>query len=144
NKDIRVLPLLEIDFKNCKKQGEYFYSWEVKEYQGIDPGYPDPEFFCPARLSREEENAVKKVAQEAHQSLGCSDLSRVDIRLSPESIPYILEVNALPGLDPQESNLTRMIKAANLSYTELINEILETALQRYNIHTQAAKASSIK
>ncbi|MFH1244946.1 MAG: D-alanine--D-alanine ligase, partial [Candidatus Omnitrophota bacterium] len=47
NKDIRVLPLLEIDFKNCKKQGEYFYSWEVKEYQGIDPGYPDPEFFCP-------------------------------------------------------------------------------------------------
>lgn len=142
NEDIRSLPLLEIDFSNCKTQGEYFYSWEVKEYQGIDPAYPDPEFFCPARLTAEEENAVRKVAQEAHQALGCFDLSRVDIRLSPESIPYLLEVNPLPGLDPQESNLTKMLKACNLSYSELINEIIETALKRYNICSEACKVKT--
>ncbi len=140
NQEPQVLPILEIDFSGCKKDGEFFYSWEVKEYQGIDPMYPDPKFFCPARLSRTEEDAVKKVARQAHRSLGCLDVSRVDIRLSDDSIPYVLEVNPLPGLDPKESNLTRMAKAQGISYTDLINGILENALRRYQfINTAKVK-----
>lgn len=138
NRQHMILPLLEIDFANCKKNGESFYSWEVKEYQGIDPRYPDPEFFCPARISRVQEEAVKKVALAAHQALGCLDLSRVDMRLSNDSIPYVLEVNPLPGLDPEESNLTRMAEVCGLSYPELINGILESALQRHHLKKSQA------
>jgi D-alanine-D-alanine ligase len=126
-----VLPLLEIDFSQCKKQGESFYSWEVKEYQGIDPAYPDPKFYCPARFTKEQEEGIKKVALQAHQALGCQDVSRVDIRLSSESIPYVLEVNPLPGLDPKESNLTKMAQACGVKYNDLINMILDNALIRY-------------
>ncbi len=133
NDDLRILPPLEIDFANCKRKGESFYSWEVKEYQGIDPSYPDPEFFCPARLSKTQENEVKKVAQQAHRALDCLDVSRVDIRLNAESCPYVLEVNPLPGLDSQESNLTRMAKAGGISYPDLINGILESGLKRYGL-----------
>ena len=133
NRKPHILPILEIDFTNCKKRGESFYSWEVKEYQGIDPLYPDPEFFCPARLSRERKEEVEKVALQAHQALGCRDMSRVDIRLSKDSIPYVLEVNALPGLDPKESNLTRMAAVCSMSYPDLINGILESALKRYRL-----------
>lgn len=139
----QILPILEIDFTNCKDKGESFYSWEVKEYQGIDPQYPDPEFFCPARLSREQEDAVRKVAFAAHQALGCLDMSRVDMRLSSDSIPYVLEVNALPGLDPKESNLPRMAKVSNISYSGLINRILENALKRYQV-ADVSKRETIK
>jgi D-alanine-D-alanine ligase len=128
-----ILPILEIDFSNCKKKGEFFYSWEVKEYQGIDPLYPDPQFHCPARLSEEQRDEVGKVALRAHQALGCLDMSRVDIRLSGDFIPYVLEVNPLPGLDPQESNLIRMARVCNMSYPDLINGILENALKRYQM-----------
>ena len=138
NQQHMILPLLEIDFTNCRKNGEPFYSWEVKEYQGVDPQYPDPEFFCPARVSRAEERAIKKVALAAHQALGCLDLSRVDMRLSNDSIPYVLEVNSLPGLDPKESNLTRMAEASGMSYPELINGILESALQRHHLKKSEA------
>ncbi|MBN3038116.1 MAG: ATP-grasp domain-containing protein [Candidatus Omnitrophica bacterium] len=142
NRSFEVLPLLEIDFANCNKKGEFFYSWEVKEYQGIDPAYPDPEFFCPARLNVEQQEGVKKVALAAHQALGCLDVSRVDIRLSPESIPYVLEVNPLPGLDPKESNLTKMAQAARLGYSKLINRILDNALNRYKM-TTASKPEAV-
>lgn len=128
-----VLPILEIDFSQCKKKGESFYSWEVKEYQGVDPLYPDPQFHCPARLSKEQKDAVEKAALTAHQALGCLDVSRVDIRLSEDFIPYVLEVNPLAGLDPKESNLTRMAAVCNMSYPDLINGILESALMRYQL-----------
>ncbi|MFC1631490.1 ATP-grasp domain-containing protein [Candidatus Omnitrophota bacterium] len=133
NQKPQILPILEIDFSNCKEKGEFFYSWEVKEYQGIDPRYPDPEFYCPARLSREQKQGIEKVALSAHQALGCLDVSRVDLRLSEDSIPYVLEVNPLPGLDPEESNLTRMAHAAQMSYADLINQILESALLRWGL-----------
>lgn len=142
NEQPRILPVLEIDFSNCKGKGEYFYSWEVKEYQGIDPLYPDPEFHCPARLSREKEEEVKKTALAAHQALGCLDVSRVDIRLSAEFIPYVLEVNPLAGLDPQESNLPRMAQAGGISYPDLINGILESALRRYQLIGSAKRETA--
>jgi D-alanine-D-alanine ligase len=133
NEQQKVLPILEIDFNNCKKNGELFYSWEVKEYQGIDPRCPDPEFFCPARITEVQKRIVEKAALRAHQVLGCLDVSRVDIRLSNDSIPYVLEVNPLPGLDPKESNLTQMAHVSGISYPELINGILESALTRYRL-----------
>ncbi|MBL7085272.1 MAG: ATP-grasp domain-containing protein [Candidatus Omnitrophica bacterium] len=146
NQELNVLPLLEIDFSNCKKDGESFYSWEVKEYQGIDPLYPDPRFFCPARLSKAEEDKVKKVAVQAHRALGCLDVSRVDIRLSKDLTPYVLEVNPLTGLDPKESNLTRMAQACEMSYPDLINGILESALKRYQMKgsVRESKILSVK
>jgi len=139
NRRHRILPLLEIDFTNCERSGESFYSWEVKEYQGINPLYPDPQFHCPARLSRTQAEAVKEAALKAHQVLGCLDVSRVDIRLSSDSIPYVLEVNPLSGLDPEESNLTRMGEAAGMSYPDLINGILESALERYGLISSSKK-----
>jgi D-alanine-D-alanine ligase len=129
----KIFSPLEIDFTNCKRKGESFYSWEVKEYQGIEPSYPDPQFYCPARLSKKQEDEVKETALRAHRALDCLDVSRVDIRLNAESIPYVLEVNPLPGLDSQESNLTRIARADGVSYPDLVNGILESALKRYGL-----------
>lgn len=125
-----VLPILEIDFSSSKKSGEYFYSWRMKEYQGDEPLGLNPRFFCPARLDKELIELVKDVALRAHRALGCQDVSRCDIRLSNDGVPYVLEVNSLPGLDPKESNLPLMAKAAGLSYAVLINTILESAINR--------------
>jgi D-alanine-D-alanine ligase len=123
-----VLPILEIDFSTCSKNsGEYFYSWRMKEFQGNIPLGLTPTFYCPARLSQEVERRVKEIALKAHKSLNCWGVSRTDIRLNKDDIPYVLEVNPLPGLDPQESNLPMIAKAAGIEYEELIEAILQTA-----------------
>jgi D-alanine-D-alanine ligase len=129
---LRVLPVMEVDFSSCKKSGEYFYSWRMKEFQGDEALHLVPTFYCPGRLDRETALKVQNAAKKAHIALDCKDFSRVDIRLGEkDNIPYVLEVNPLPGLDPEESNLTFITKTCGIEYVDLINGIVEDALKRY-------------
>ena len=125
-----ILPVLEIDFSTCSGSGEFFYSWRMKEFQGNHALGLTPTFHCPARLDKETERKVKEVALRTHHAIGCLDMSRTDIRLSADGTPYVLEVNPLPGLNPQESNFPLMAYAAGMTYEQLIERILVSALQR--------------
>ena len=128
-----VLPILEIDFSTAHKSGEFFYSWKMKEFQGNEEIGTTPTFHCPARLDKKIEELVKDTALATHRALDCCDMSRTDIRLSKDNIPYVLEINPLPGLNPKESNFPIMVYAAGLKYDEMINAVLKSACQRRNL-----------
>ena len=152
NNPLRALPILEIDFSGCQHSGEFFYSWRMKEYQGDEALGLDPVFHCPARLSPALTTCVHDMALRAHRALNCWDVSRTDIRLHKDGTPFVLEVNPLPGLDPLESNLPIMTHAAGISHAELINRLVELAIERvragrhlhrhgaYNAHPQESSA----
>jgi D-alanine-D-alanine ligase len=125
-----ILPILEIDFSTCTKSGEYFYSWRMKEFQGDNELGLTPTFHCPARLDKETERAVKETALRTHHAIGCLDMSRTDIRLSRDNVPYVLEINPLPGLNPKESNFSLMAYASGMKYEDLIDAILMSAYKR--------------
>jgi len=125
-----ILPVLEIDFSACKHSGEYFYSWRMKEFQGNKELGLVPTFHCPARLDKHTEAKVKETALKTHHAVGCFDISRTDIRLSEDNIPYVLEINPLPGLNPQESNFPIMAYAAGLKYEDIIEAIVMSASKR--------------
>ncbi len=129
-----ALPVLEIDFSSCKNSGEYFYSWRMKEYQGNSELGLVPTFHCPARLDKEIEDKVKEVALRTHRAVGCLDISRTDIRLDKFNVPYVLEINPLPGLDPKESNFPLMAYAAGMKYEDLIEAILTSASERKRLN----------
>lgn len=141
-----LLPVLEIDFSECGLSGEFFYSWRMKEFQGDRSLHLVPRFWCPARLSPEVTQAVQSVAWKASRALGARDVARVDIRLSSDGIPYVLEVNPLPGMDPQESNLPIMIRAAGIRYDAFINRLVRQALERCRrgFPAESARAVSAK
>lgn len=137
----QALPILEIDFSSCSRSGEFFYSWRMKEYQGNEELGLTPGFHCPARLDAAATERVQRLAVRAHQLLGCHDLSRTDIRLRADGMPFVLEVNPLPGLDPHESNLTMMTKAAGIAYPALVNHVVELALARCRDASRAQEPS---
>jgi D-alanine-D-alanine ligase len=126
-----VLPILEIDFEPCRTSGEFFYSWRMKEFQGDASQGLVPALHCPARLDAETTARVQDVARRAHRALGCTDLSRTDIRLRKDGTPFVLEINPLPGLSPLDSNLPMMTAAAGLSHPALIQRIVTLAMIRY-------------
>jgi D-alanine-D-alanine ligase len=130
NGKVTILPILEIDFSTCKKSGEFFYSWRMKEFQGNSDLGLTPTFHCPARLSDIARKDIERIAVRAHRALGCRDISRTDIRLDQDGVPYVLEVNPLPGLDPVESIFPKMARAAGLDYPDLIEAILLNASER--------------
>lgn len=131
-----ILPILEIDFSSCQKSGEYFYSWRMKEYQGNEEFGLVPTFHCPARLDSGTEELVKEIALKTHQAVGCCDISRTDIRLSKDNIPYVLEINPLPGLNPTESNFPVMAYAAGMKYEDIIESILMSASERRTVKNE--------
>lgn len=87
------------------------------------------QFVCPAELSTTERKAVQDAAVTAHRTLGCRDLSRVDIRLQPDGTPVVLEVNTLPGMT-EMSTFPRAAAAAGLPYDALAERLLFRALSR--------------
>jgi len=134
NGKTKALPILEIDFSTCKNSGEYFYSWKMKEYQGDKDLGLVPAFHCPARLDKDIEERVKEVALRTHRAIGCADISRTDIRLDKFNVPYVLEINPLPGLDPKESNFPIMAYAAGMQYEDLIEAIILSASERKGLN----------
>ncbi len=102
----------------------------MKEFQGNEKLHLTPRFWCPARLDAETTKAVQTIALKSARVIGCRDIARADIRLSSDGIPYVLEVNPLPGLDPEESNLPLMAKPAGMSYEGMIQRLIHLAIER--------------
>jgi D-alanine-D-alanine ligase len=122
-----VFPVLEIDAHTGA--GEGLYNAVSKSY---DPGEDGaPLYLCPADIPAVLETELKWLAVEAFEAIGALDLGRVDFRLGDDGRPYLLEINTLPGLNPVVSDLCIMAKADGMHYTDLINEILRLAVDRY-------------
>jgi D-alanine-D-alanine ligase len=85
-------------------------------------------FVCPAELSAEDSTAVTETALRAYEALGCSGFSRIDLMLGADG-PEVLEVNAIPGLT-DTSLLPQAAEAAGMEFEQLVERILELALQR--------------
>ena len=80
----------------------------------------------------EEKKGIETATLKAYNSLMLKDYARVDIILK-DGIPYVLEINSLPGLMRDTSALYRMAEEIDLGYEGLILKIVNTARKRYGI-----------
>jgi D-alanine-D-alanine ligase len=70
---------------------------------------------------------VTQAALTCYQSLKCSVYARIDMIIK-EGIPYVMEVNTLPGMT-KNSLLPKSAQAAGISYSSLLDLIIEHSLQ---------------
>ncbi len=122
-----VFPVLEIDANIGVGQG--LYNADSKSYNPGEEGAPL--YLCPADIPTILEIELKQMAITAFEAIGSLDLGRVDFRQGEDGRPYLLEINTLPGLNPVVSDLCIMVQAEGMRYTDLINEILYLAVERY-------------
>jgi len=66
----------------------------------------------------------------AYRRLGCRDAARLDFRLAADGRPFFIEANALPGLRAVDSDLPKIAELVGLPYSDLIEGIVTSALQR--------------
>ncbi len=112
-----ALPLVEII------ASDEFYSYDAK----YKPG--GSRHLVPAPIDGDLTARLQMLALSVHRMLGLRDYSRTDFIVTKEGRPYILEINALPGLTPL-SLLPDEAKAAGISFEALIDRLLQAALGR--------------
>ncbi len=86
------------------------------------------EEICPAPISKELTEKVQDIAIKCHQLLGLMDYSRVDFIIK-EDVPYVLEVNTLPGMT-ERSLFPLAAKKAGYSYKDLLKKLVELGLKK--------------
>ena len=90
-------------------------------------------YICPASLTPDQVDELNWLAAATFRVMGCRDVARVDFRLDAhdDNRPYILEINPLPGLNPGYSDLCIEAEAYGWSYEQLINNILDETIERF-------------
>lgn len=86
-------------------------------------------FVIPAPLEPELAERLRRTAVDAFEALGCAGLARVDFFLPAEGEPVVNEINTFPGFTPA-SQFPRMWAAAGLSYVEVVDTLIRTAVAR--------------
>jgi D-alanine-D-alanine ligase len=127
NGDLRVLPILEVDFSGYPTSLVPVYSSVHKN--DLDHLY---RYQCPAPLADGVAEDIRRLTRATFEVTGCRDFARADFRLTPDGRLSILEINALPGITPR-SDMTFMARAQGQTHGELVASVLAAALNRYRL-----------
>ena len=87
------------------------------------------ELHIPAQLPDDVTAQVREMAVRAFEALGCEGLARVDFFLLPDGSLVVNEINTMPGFTPT-SMYPRLWDATGLDYPELVDRLVQLALQR--------------
>ena len=116
-----ALPVVHI----CPRSG--FYDMNNKYpslYGGVGSDY-----ICPADITPEETAAVQAAAVAAYKALNVEVYGRVDVLLTDDGKPYVLEINTIPGMT-SVSLFPKAAAAAGISYGQLCTRIAEVSLNQ--------------
>ena len=120
--NLLALPPLELVFG----EGEQIYTFEDKTHQSGR----EVEKICPAPLTEEQDEKIKKLSIDTFNALGLYDSARVDFRMDKDGNLYILEVNSMASLGSSSSYIYAAEKM-DLNYDALMNRLVEVASERY-------------
>ncbi|MCR9246815.1 MAG: hypothetical protein NXI31_17415 [bacterium] len=124
--ELEVLPAIGI----YPRDADYF-THEAK----YTPGATD-EVIPPRGLSHLQLAEVGELAKRCHQALVCDGMSRTDMIVTEDG-PKVLEVNTIPGLTA-ESLLPQAAGAAGYSFRQLLNRLLDLALEHDGVAAKPA------
>ena len=113
----QALPLIEVIPK--KK----FFDYEAKYQPGMT------EYVVPAKLEERIAKRIQDTALLAHKLLGCFACSRADMILSTDNLPFILEVNTIPGFT-KTSLLPKAAKTIGIDFSRLCLKLIQLAYEK--------------
>lgn len=123
-----VLPPAEIDFSTLPEGSPPIVSFEAKWVAG-SPEDVGTRPVCPAPLSPDQTRDLQRLAVRAWSVMDGQGYGRVDVRLSEDGVPYVIDINPNPDLS-HDAGLARQARVAGWSYDELVGRVVEEALSR--------------
>ena len=107
----QALPIVKIEV------GDVFYDYKAK-YLATDTSQ-----ICPCGLNHAMSMHIQSLALKAFHSVGAKSWGRVDLMLSKNNEPFLLEINTVPGMT-SHSLLPTAAAAAGMDFNQLVYRIL--------------------
>jgi D-alanine-D-alanine ligase len=105
----------------------------AREFYDYDSKYIDQatQLIVPADLPENVSGKVRKIALCAFKAIDAAGMARVDFFVTKkENKIYLNEINTIPGFT-SVSMYPRLWEASGISYPELIDQLIQLALERY-------------
>src|SRR4051812_24989158 len=124
-----IFPFFEIDFSDMPADRPKIVSFEGKwvedsvEYKGTRP------VRCEG-LSPEMRELIANTARAAFDAIELRDYARMDVRLTADGIPYIIDVNPNCDLSDLAGGFSKAARAGGLSYKDVVLRLVKLALSR--------------
>ena len=125
--DDGVLAAVEYVIDPAARSKYNIYDYRLKN---TEPG--KVQVRCPAELPRDVTARVRALSKQVVRALGLRDVARIDFRLGDDGRIYLLEVNALPSLEPA-AGLFAATKREGLHFEGTINAIVKSAALRWKL-----------
>jgi D-alanine-D-alanine ligase len=118
--------------------GREFYDYAAKY---LDAG---SQLLIPAPIPPETAERVRELAVQAYLAIDCAGMARVDFLLDRQTGEmYLSEVNTLPGFTPI-SMYPKLWEATGISYRELIDRLVQLALERHVDKSRSATSYQVR
>ena len=111
-----ALPVIEITTTSGR------YDYESKYTVGAS------RHIIPARISAEAMTRVRETADQTFRIFGCWGVARIDMMLSSEDVPYVIDINTMPGMT-ETSLVPDAARATGISFEEFCEQLLKMAVK---------------
>ncbi len=130
NEKPEALPLVELDMSKLPDDMPRIAGTEVKWEKDSDAYKKTRSRVCEG-LDEETAENLRQTAVAAYQALQLRDYGRIDMRLTPDGNIYVIEANPNPWLS-SGAEFAMAAKKSGRSYAELMQDIVDLALDRYD------------
>ncbi|MCM8792466.1 MAG: ATP-grasp domain-containing protein [Candidatus Omnitrophica bacterium] len=126
NDQPKVFPPVQTKIDGRANVDDLFYTFEhLMNHHRI-------EYIFPAFIDEKLQKEMMDIALKAYKVLECRDFGRVDFRMDEQNRIFVLEINPLPCLS-KEDVFNIIAKEIGITYNQMIEKILYSALKRYNL-----------
>lgn len=135
----RVLPIVEQNFSIFPENMPHIASYEAKWFFEDNLPNPHDAYFCPPEITEKLRQTIEKISLNIFSALNIKDVCRIDMRVDKKGNVYVLEVNTLPGLNPNLQEISYLpiaARTAGFTFEGLVNTIVNEAVKRCGLYPE--------
>jgi D-alanine-D-alanine ligase len=133
---LKVLPLREMVFTKFPEERPKFASFKAKWDEAFRKRWGIENTFAVA-MPDGLETKIARLSRTVFRALQLEGCARLDLRITPENVVYLIEVNPNPGL-ASDDEIAQAAAKAGIPYPQLIQQIVGFGLQRSRIRAGTA------
>ncbi|OGD05153.1 hypothetical protein A2379_05260 [Candidatus Amesbacteria bacterium RIFOXYB1_FULL_47_13] len=136
NRELQVLPIIEQKFDFLPQGMRKIAGFELKWLYEDTLTDVSQACDCPAKIDPGLETEINETAKLVYRTLEVRDCARIDFRMNSRGELYFLEINTLPGINPDEKVISYFplaARTAGMDFPALVKRIIDLASERYGI-----------